>query len=84
MKEFTRKILQLGKFYPIYGGVEKVEFELMLGLSEKNIRCDMLCAALEGKSKKYEFNDKAKLLTCHSWTKAAATMISPAMVFIMM
>ena len=81
MKEFTGKILQLGKFYPIYGGVEKVEFELMLGLSEKNIRCDMLCAALEGKSKKYEFNDKAKLLTCHSWTKAAATMISPAMVF---
>lgn len=80
MKKFEGKILQLGKFYPIYGGVEKVEFELMLGLSEKNIRCDMLCAALDGKSKKYEFNDKAKLFTCHSWIKAAATMISPAMI----
>lgn len=80
MKEFKGKILQLGKFYPIYGGVEKVEFELMLGLSEKNIKCDMLCAALEGESKKYEFNDKAKLYTCHSWIKAAATMISPAMI----
>lgn len=81
MKEFTGKILQLGKFYPIYGGVEKVEFELMLGLSEKNIRCDMLCAALEGKSKKYVFNDYSELLTCHSWIKVAATMISPVMVF---
>lgn len=29
------KILQLGKFYPIRGGVEKVMYDLMLGLSEE-------------------------------------------------
>lgn len=28
------KVLQLGKFYPIRGGVEKVAFDLMKGLSE--------------------------------------------------
>ena len=28
------RILQLGKFYPIRGGVEKVAYDLMTGLSE--------------------------------------------------
>lgn len=28
------KILQLGKFYPVLGGVEKVMFDLTVGLSE--------------------------------------------------
>ncbi len=27
------KILQLGKFYPVRGGVEKVMYDLMTGLS---------------------------------------------------
>lgn len=29
------KILQLGKFYPVLGGVEKVMFDLTVGLSEE-------------------------------------------------
>lgn len=28
------KILQLGKFYPVLGGVEKVMFDLTVGLSK--------------------------------------------------
>jgi glycosyltransferase involved in cell wall biosynthesis len=38
------KVLQLGKFYPIIGGVEKVMFDLTTGLSEDGVDCDMLCA----------------------------------------
>ncbi len=38
------KILQLGKFYPIRGGVEKVMLDLTTGLSSSGTRCDMLCA----------------------------------------
>jgi hypothetical protein len=38
------KILQLGKFYPVGGGVEKVMYDLLVGLSERDIPCDMLCA----------------------------------------
>lgn len=38
------KILQLGKFYPILGGVEKVMYDLMIGLSERGVDCDMMCA----------------------------------------
>lgn len=31
------KILQLGKFYPVLGGVEKVMFDLTVGLSEEGL-----------------------------------------------
>ena len=33
MKKENPSILQLGKFYPIKGGVEKVAYDLMTGLS---------------------------------------------------
>ena len=36
------KILQVGKFYPIVGGVEKVMYDLMLGLAERGVECDIL------------------------------------------
>ena len=40
------KVLQLGKFYPIRGGVEKVMWYLTQGLGEAGVECDMLCAKL--------------------------------------
>jgi len=75
-----QKILQLGKFYPIRGGVEKVMYDLMTGLAERGIHCDMLCA-VEGPSETIRLNEKASLICCHAVVKAAATMISPAMVW---
>lgn len=42
------KVLQVGKFYPIRGGVEKVMWDLTKGLSEKGVDCDMLCAKMPG------------------------------------
>ena len=52
------KILQLGKFYPVLGGVEKVMFDLTVGLSETGlsetglsetgVECDMMCADRQG------------------------------------
>lgn len=74
------KILQLGKFYPIRGGVEKVAYDLMTGLSERGVDCDMMCAACEGPSRTETLNEHARLICCHTWFKAAATMISPAMI----
>lgn len=46
------KILQLGKFYPIRGGVEKVMWDITNGISARGIDCDMLCAKL-GKRRGY-------------------------------
>ena len=76
------KILQLGKFYPIYGGVEKVMYDLMTGLSGMGIRCDMLCAASEKKDVgEKELNEYAKLICTRSFAKIKATMMSPGMIF---
>lgn len=38
-------ILQLGKFWPVLGGVEKVMYDLTAGLSPRGVHCDMLCAS---------------------------------------
>ena len=80
MNEKRLKVLQLGKFYPILGGVEKVAYDLMVGLSECHVDCDMLCAACEGGSRVIPVNEHAGVIACRTWLKAASTMISPAMI----
>lgn len=80
MNEKKLKVLQLGKFYPILGGVEKVAYDLMVGLSECHVDCDMLCAAGTGGSRVIPVNGHARVICCRSWAKAASTMISPAMI----
>lgn len=91
------KILQLGKFYPIRGGVEKVMWDLTRGLSARGVDCDMVCAMLpsdgidEVDKSRLEsapgawprilrFNPNGRCICLKALTKAAATMISPAMV----
>ena len=75
------RILQVGKFYPIRGGVEKVMYDLMVGLSSRNIYCDMLCAVTERqKPGIIRLNSYAQLLCMSVWFKLFATMISPAMI----
>ena len=65
MKKENPSILQLGKFYPIKGGVEKVAYDLMTGLSTNKIHCDMLCATVAGKGKTIRLNSYARLMECH-------------------
>ncbi|WP_437920464.1 glycosyltransferase [Sphingobacterium sp. LRF_L2] len=75
------KILQLGKFYPIRGGVEKVMYDLTLGLSEAGIDCDMLCASTEDHpSEILTLNARAHVFIMPTSINLAATKIAPAMV----
>lgn len=74
------KILQLGKFYPIRGGVEKVMYDLMEGISSRGIDCDMMCAACEGHHGDIQVNEHGKVLTSSSWAKIAGTTIAPSMI----
>lgn len=74
------KILQLGKFYPIKGGVEKVEYDLTTGLSAHGIDCDMLCASVKGKGKCEKRSRYARLIYCTTWKEIAGTMIAPSMI----
>lgn len=77
------KILQLGKFYPIRGGVEKVMWDLTRGISARGVDCDMLCACLKDEMPdggEIRFNEHGKVICVPAWKKVAATMLSPAMV----
>lgn len=86
------RVLQVGKFYPIRGGVEKVMWDITNGLSQAGIACDMLCAKLkkDGPDKKdepfydgngiFRLNENGRVICVPAWTKKAATMISPAMI----
>ncbi len=73
------KVLQLGKFYPIRGGVEKVMWDLTCGLSARGIDCDMLCAELE-KDEIIHLNGHGRVICVKAWRKLAATMIAPKMI----
>lgn len=75
------KILQLGKFYPIRGGVEKVMYDLMLGLSAAEMHCDMLCASTEDHpGETVQINAYARLLIMPTQISAAATKLAPKMI----
>ncbi|MBR4524987.1 MAG: glycosyltransferase [Bacteroidales bacterium] len=90
------KILQLGKFYPIRGGVEKVMWDLTVGLAERGIHCDMLCAVLPGEQVDVEhqfmvvkdtketlelsMGPYGRVIGVRAIAKKAATMLSPAMI----
>lgn len=75
------RILQLGKFYPILGGVEKVMYDLMSGLSARGVDCDMLCTTAEPeKSNTIVLNQHASVYACRTLLKAAATTLSPSLI----
>ena len=73
------KVLQLGKFYPIRGGVEKVMWDLTSGLSARGFDCDMLCAELD-REEVIHLNEHGRVICVKAWRKMAATMIAPKMV----
>lgn len=83
------KILQLGKFYPIRGGVEKVMWDVTRGLCADGVDCDMLCAFDKASIKDGDvlpekgeivFNDHGRCICVPALGKFAATMLSPAMI----
>lgn len=83
MKKNTLKVLQLGKFYPVRGGVEKVMHDLTVGFSrqpELRIACDMMCAAERGGSRRLPVGRGASLTCLRTLRTVSGTMIAPAMI----
>ena len=74
------KILQLGKFYPLKGGVEKVMHALAKELSERGIDCDAMFAGKDGHTEDIRLNDHCHIYICPTYFEAKATMIAPSMV----
>lgn len=77
------KILQLGKFYPVKGGIEKVMFDIMTGLAARGIDCDMMCAESVGGGSIRDIIPHARLITLRTWLKAASTTIAPSMTLLL-
>ena len=74
------KILQIGKTYPLIGGVDKVIFELSLGFSRNQIRCDVLCASIDRKTHTIHQNAFSTIYAISSLGSIASTWISPGMI----
>lgn len=85
------RVLQLGKFYPIRGGVEKVMRDLTEGLANNGVECDMLCASFgRGGSRSFviaqddkkgaQDDKKGRVIVCPTWFTASGTMIAPGMI----
>lgn len=73
------KILQIGKFYPIRGGVEKVMLDLTQGLSARGFDVDMMAASADGREGTERLSDHGRVIVTRTVTKAKSTMISPDM-----
>ena len=56
------RILQLGKFFPPdLGGIESVMFDIVRGLLEREIPCDVLCANSKARYSKEKFYAKSSV-----------------------
>lgn len=74
------RILQLGKFHPIKGGIEKVMYDLTVGLSGRGLHCDMLCASVDNKSHTVKLCDCGNIIAKSSTIKLSGVMISPLLI----
>jgi len=74
------KILQLGKFYPLQGGVEVVMHRLAQGLAERGIDCDLFYASTDGETSDIELSPHCRIFRSKTLCEAKATMISPDMI----
>lgn len=74
------RILHVGKFYPVKGGIEKVMYDLCTGLSSRGIQSDMLCASEDKQSREISVNEHFKVFTCSTLLKFSGAYISLSMI----
>lgn len=59
------RILHIGKFYPLKGGMEKAILNIVKYISELGETCDLLCVS-SGEPGEYRLNDHARIYAMHS------------------
>ncbi len=75
------KVLQLGKFYyPTFGGIEQVMYEIAEGLNASGIKSDVLCANTKAKYEEMVF-DNYKVYKTSSYGLVKSTSITPQLVY---
>jgi len=74
------KVLQLGRYFPPHiGGIETVIFEIVEGLNERGIACDVLCSNQE---KSLEINrlENYTVIRTASFGQLMSTSITPSII----
>lgn len=75
------KVLHIGKFYPVYGGVEKVMYDFCDGLSRMGIRSDFLGVNADAKTTNIvKVNDNFTVYAMSYIKKVASTYLSTSMI----
>lgn len=75
------KILHVGKFWPGKGGMERMMYDIVQGLSSKGDCCDLLCAAAEDAPSVITLNENGHIMCTPTWFTLASTKITPAMIW---
>ena len=69
------KVLHIGKYYPpFFGGIEKVNFDIVEGLNARGCETDVLCFNHE--KGKHVTNDYYRIIRCRTVVNAFSTPIS--------
>jgi glycosyltransferase involved in cell wall biosynthesis len=75
------KILHIGKFFPVYGGVEKVMYDLCDGLSDRDIQSDFLGVNADVKTTNIvHINKYFTVFAMSYFAKVASTYLSFSMI----
>lgn len=78
-------VLHIGKFFPVRGGVERVMFDIAIGLLDTDIECDILCVdnldpSCDIKKNKDYSKLQNRLILCKKNKEIARTMLSLDMI----
>lgn len=72
------RALQLGKFYPVHGGVEKVMELLRDNLPLRGVSTDMLCCHYDANPYQViRHSDGGQTYICHTWFRKFGTTFAP-------
>ena len=76
------KVLHLGKFYPMDGGMERVILDIVEHFSERHVVCDLLCVATD-KPRHVTLNEYGHICTTKSIFHAKSVSVSPSMISVL-
>lgn len=74
------QVLHVSKYYPpTFGGLEKVVYDIVEGLAQRNMRADVLCAAAGGAPSCVDLGSGYTITRKREYAKIAATPIAPSL-----
>ena len=73
------RILHIGKYWPMSGGMETVIFDIVSHFSNKGVRCDLLAVATDG-GVDMDLNENCHIMCVPELIKVSSASLAPAMI----